>query len=521
MTAAETGMRHRVVAREGVAAQDAETAMLMHDIRSALNGVVGGIALVDASMLTAEASAQFERISAASRVLLSLVEKVIGHDDVSEDANTLNTFVDLHEYQSFVVSRWRGEAESKGLGFEVKFGPNIPQGLDCAAIDLSRMIGNLTSNAIRYTRSGRIVISFTRAVLGGLEIEVRDTGPGVSESILRFVSFPHVSGSDAADGRHGWGLQIVKSLVADVGGRFSLRNDAEGGLIASIWLPERLCVYSDQPSRLGAVGRNEVSFPKLVGARVLLAEDNPTNQMVARQMLDALKAEVFVCFDGVEALEAYDAHEFDLVLVDIEMPRLSGLDVIRTIRQMPGERSRVPIVALTAYAMREHRKQIADSGANGLISKPITGIEELGRSLSSFLVQSPAPGLTSSGSSCPPEDDVQTIDRDVYDPLVAAIGPEHWEELLEKVLTDLVGAERDLERARIPHDLEVVQGASHILISVGGAIGATRLLACARAVNVSVHKRDFARLPGQVRECIQEAGRAISFVSGERQVVRN
>ena len=125
--------------------------------------------------------------------------------------------------------------------------------------------------------------------------------------------------------------------------------------------------------------------PTSAGLRVLLAEDNPTNQMVASQMLRALKAEVIVCSDGVEALERFEAEPVDLVVVDIEMPRLSGLDVIRAIRARGDARAQVPIVALTAYAMREHRERIAAAGANGLISKPITSVEALGRGLAAHV----------------------------------------------------------------------------------------------------------------------------------------
>lgn len=512
MTVADSSAGEDAFLPGGVVPRDTETAMLMHDIRTALNGVLGGIAVVDIDTLPPKAAAQFDQIGAASRVLMSLVEQVMGQDCGLEGADPLPSFVDLEEYRISLLRRWRAEADARGLGFEVDYGPRVPRALACANIDLSRMIGNLVSNAIRYTRSGEVRITFNRSVLGGLEIEVRDTGPGVSEEILRAVSLPHVGNVGMRDGKHGLGLQIVKSLVADIGGRFSIRNDAERGLAATIWLPERLCVYGE--AQRGEEDGLCASFPALEGARVLLAEDNPTNQLVARQMLDALKARVTVCSDGVEALEAYDAERFDLVLIDIEMPRLSGLEVIRTIRRLRDDRARVPIVALTAYAMREHRERIAEAGANGLVSKPITGIEALGRSLSAHLLRRPN-RPQAEGEPGGSQDD-SPVDRDIYDPLVAAIGPENLGELLDKVLADLVGAERELRTARVPEELDVVQAASHILISVGGAVGASRLLALARSVNVAVHQYDTDTLPSLVLDCVREAGKAIEFVQNER-----
>ena len=94
-----------------------------------------------------------------------------------------------------------------------------------------------------------------------------------------------------------------------------------------------------------------------------------------------------MCADGIEALERFDQEVVDLVVVDIEMPRLSGLDVIRAIRARGDDRAQVPIVALTAYAMREHRERIAAAGANGLISKPITSVDELGRGLAAHVAR--------------------------------------------------------------------------------------------------------------------------------------
>jgi CheY-like chemotaxis protein len=256
------------------------------------------------------------------------------------------------------------------------------------------------------------------------------------------------------------------------------------------------------------------SSPDLTGVRVLLAEDNPTNQMVASQMLRALNAEVTVCADGVEALERFESQPTDLVVVDIEMPRLSGLDVIRAIRARGDERSQVPIVALTAYAMREHRERIAAAGANGLISKPITSVEALGRGLAAHVVRQASAAANAHEAAL--EDGAPVVDTAVFEALCEAIGQETMGELLDKVIVDLLGAQRDLSAALDPLDRAPIRSASHILISVAGALGALRLQACARALNGASHRDPVERLAAGVGRCIAEIDAAVAFARVRR-----
>jgi CheY-like chemotaxis protein len=251
--------------------------------------------------------------------------------------------------------------------------------------------------------------------------------------------------------------------------------------------------------------------------RVLLAEDNLTNQMVATQMLRALDAEVTVCSDGIEALERFEAASFDLVVVDIEMPRLSGLDVIRAIRARPDARARVPIVALTAYAMREHRDRIAEAGADGLISKPITSIEALGRGLAAQVApRGPAPAAAEPPAKQPEPAEEPVVDLSVYEALSAAIGAETMAELLDKVIADLTSAAEELSRALPELDAPAIRSASHILISVAGALGAIRLQACARRLNAAAHGPASDQIADELTRCLDEISAAVAFARERR-----
>lgn len=250
---------------------------------------------------------------------------------------------------------------------------------------------------------------------------------------------------------------------------------------------------------------------KLSGVRVLLAEDNATNQMVAIQMLESLGASVTLARDGAEALEIVEREDFDVMLIDIEMPRVSGIDVIRRLRASSGPQAELPMIALTAYVMREHRAAIDAAGADGIIAKPILSIEQLGADIWHFMRSRTAPGKAA-GDSNEAGGSRPIIDEKVYETLARAIGPSAMVELLGKVESDVQSARERLESAREARDIAEVRSASHILISVAGAVGALQVQEAARRLNTAAHHSDFAKIEGSVPALLDDIGRMLEFL---------
>lgn len=253
----------------------------------------------------------------------------------------------------------------------------------------------------------------------------------------------------------------------------------------------------------------------LSGLRVLLAEDNPTNQLVAVQMLECLGASVSLARDGAEALEIAAGEEFDVMLVDIEMPRVSGIDVIRTLRGSTGRNARLPMIALTAYVMREHRAAISAAGADGIIAKPILSIEQLGADVRRYMrdregqsEEATASKPDAAGASRP------VIDESVYHSLVQAIGPDAMSELLGKVDTDVESARTRLAEALEFRNAEEVRSASHILISVAGAIGAVQVQEGAKQVNTTAHQGDLVKVEELAPALFEDIRSMVEVVRG-------
>lgn len=480
-----------------------DRAMIAHDVRCALQSVTGGVAILGEAVLEQGLREQIDRIAAASGVLGRLVDDLVGENgpDAGDGAP-----VDLSAFLRHTARRWTGEAREHGVELSVFADPDAPAALRVDALALDRAVGNAVGNAVRHAGPGRVRIDLARGPDGGAVLLVRDDGPGLTAATIERVMDERVAG--ARDGG-GLGLHIARRLCAQMGCGFSLENAGPGGgLEARFAFPASLCADREH----AASGPPPAGEPRdaLRGLRVLLAEDNPTNQMVATQMLAALGAEVEVSADGVEALQRFEAGEFDLVIADIEMPRMSGLDVIRAIRGRGDRRAGVPIVALTAYAMREHRERIAAAGANGLISKPITSIDAFGQALREHV----GPGGATASAGPARQDDADgtpVADLAIFDALCASIGMDVMAELLDKVVADLLQARADLAGAIDPPDRKAIRSASHILISVAGAVGATRLQSCARTLNIDAHGGEEVGLPRQVRTCIDEIEAAVAF----------
>ncbi len=484
----------------GPVREEREFVMLRHDVRGALQSVIAGLGGIDLAALPAATREQVERVAAAARSLASLVGAVLGDTPDRPDGSA----VDVGAFLEHIQRRHAADARTRGLALRIEADAAAPASLRLDRTALARIIDNLVGNAIRFTEAGTVRLAVGRASDGSVEFRVTDDGPGMSPEalaqVLRYGYRPGGSGD-------GLGLHIVKSLAGRLGGEVALANRPSGGLEALVRFPAE--VSHDAGEAPPAFVRGDLS-----GIRVLLAEDNPTNQMVASQMLQALNAEVTVCADGVEALERFEQQDVDLVVVDIEMPRLSGLDVIRAIRARGDARAQVPIVALTAYAMREHRERIAAAGANGLISKPITSVEDLGRGLAVYVTARRSGGPAADPAGL--DEGGRLVDVATFEALCEAIGAETMAELLDKVVADLLGAQRELAAALPGLDRDPIRSASHILISVAGALGAVRLQACARALNAAAHGDDRAPIEAGVRRTIAEIDAAVAFARARR-----
>lgn len=483
-----------------------DRAMLAHDLRGALHGVIGGVAMLGRAPLAQETRGQVDRIAAAARNLSCLVGDLLGEPTPPERREAYAT-ADVARLLRHVGKRWTGEAEEQGLRFVIDEGSDLPASLRVDLGALVRAIGNLVSSALRSSWSGEVRLNVRGTPMSGLAFEVIGDGPGLTGETIAAV-LGAVPPAGASIGGSARSLHVARSLCAEIGGEFRLANRPGGGVEAALVFRPELCAELAAARSEGPVQGADLSV-----LRVLLAEDNASSRFVTAQMLRAQGAAVSLVTDGAEALGAFERAEFDLVLVDIEMPRVTGLDVIRSLRTRGDGRASVPIVVLSATALREERERILAAGADGLVCKPVVSPEALAAALRAHVRGARVP---SPEAEVAPPPDGPIADLAVFDALCAAIGPTMMGELLEKVASDLANARRDLAGALSSLDRKTIRGVSHILISVAGTVGAARLQACAHGLNIAAHGEDARGLPSNLRRCILEIDAALDFTNGRR-----
>ena len=480
------------------------SALLAHDVRSAMFGLLGSLELIEDGGLSSESRDRLKRARTSGALLNDLLKLVFGGGEIQPAPTTLN----VPEEIGLLVQRWYDQAETANIQIDANISRRV-ETLD--AIDRTgfhRIFNNLIGNSIKFMNGGTISINAVSRD-EDVVISVTDSGPGFSESALgmlfEFRGRPESSPQEGS----GLGLYISELLVTEVGGTISVKNNDGEGACVTVTFPMSTSI-TIEPTR-----PDIEALPDLSHLNILLAEDNITNQLVVTQMLESMGAKFQVASDGVETLAVFERDDFDVVLLDIEMPRKSGLEVLREIRARKDAKSGVPMIALTAYVMQDHREKITAAGADGLIAKPIAGIAPLGHQILKY-VHGTAAAPEGALLMVPLGDSPGFVDRSIFDVLTKTIGPDFLEEFLGKVSADFASIKKGLIAAEADENHTEWRSHSHILISVAGAIGATNLHRLAQELNISANASDKLVAQPLNLQCIKGIALVESFLINEK-----
>lgn len=369
----ETALRQ---AEDASRAKSDFLASMSHELRTPLNAVIGFTGLmIDSGDLRKPEMLRYARtVQDAGRTLLSVVNDVLDVSKLEAGGVELDPRpFDLRQMIERTSDFLRQEATAKGLSFRVVLDPDLPEAVSGDDVRLRQILLNLLSNAVKFTEAGGVTISASRVAPAGERIRfaVEDTGVGIPEDKLHrlFVRFSQVDGSTARRfGGTGLGLSICKDLVGLMGGEIAVATRGGQGSVFSfeIDLPIVAAADAAAPRTMPSAG------PHAERLSILLAEDVPTNRDLAVALLRSWGHAVDVVSDGEAVVSAVQARDYDLVLMDVQMPILDGIQAARRIRGLGTPRSRVPIVAMTANVMRGDVAAAAAAGMNEHVGKPFS-----------------------------------------------------------------------------------------------------------------------------------------------------
>lgn len=364
----------RLKAEEGSNAKSEFLAMISHEIRSPMNGVLGMANLIQFTELTKEQNEYIESIKTSGQTLLDIINEILDFSSIeSGKADLVNEVFDLKKLIKDTVVPLKIAALEKNLKFETSISDDIPKWIHGDSGRLKQVWINLLSNAIKFTEKGKI--SFNVAMqsdstenLANLQFAVKDTGIGIRSDKKSKIFEPFQQANGAINrqyGGTGLGLAITSRIVNMMEGKIFVESDEENGSLFYFSVPFRIekDPIEDKTDLVEEIYQNARTY------NILLAEDNKINQMVAQRLLEKVGHKVSIAEDGLEAIALWKANDFDLILMDMQMPRMDGLEACQTIRSLETGVG-IPIIALTANAMERDKERCLDMGMNGFLSKP-------------------------------------------------------------------------------------------------------------------------------------------------------
>ena len=350
-------------------------ANMSHEIRTPLNGVLGMAQLLESTELTPLQRRYTQTVRSSGASLLAIIDDVLDISRIEAGLVQIEREVFcISDVVQQTIETVTGVVMSKGL--TIRKNCDLPQGVMHVGDPrrLKQVLINLAGNAVKFTERGQVVISVKSASPGHVRFEVRDTGPGVpvNQQISIFERFRQADGSNVRKhGGTGLGLAICSSLVELMGGQIGVESTP--GLGATFWfeLPmpphnEKIC--EARPERACEMTKDIQGQKR---KRVLLVEDNGVNQFLVREALHPRGFDVTMAENGHEAIEALQKTRFDLVIMDLHMPIMSGEEAIASIRSSKASYRDVPILVFTANAMSWAEDACLRLGANGYLTKPV------------------------------------------------------------------------------------------------------------------------------------------------------
>ena len=472
-------------------------ANMSHEIRTPMNAILGLSHLLEGELREPAARERVRRIGSSARHLLSVINDILDFSKIEADRLEIERVpLNLATLLDGVYSMFAERAREKGLALSIELSPDIASlGLLGDPTRISQVLINFLSNAIKFTESGHVVIR--GRVLGEADtsvtvrFEVEDSGIGLNaEQHERvFDAFEQAESSTSRRfGGTGLGLAISRRLAQLMGGDAGVVSEPDSGSL--FWFTALLEVGGEEVSPSQPDVLREASIRSSV--QVLLAEDNEINQEVMVELLQRAGIRPVVAADGLIALQVAAERHFDLILMDMQMPRMSGLDATRGIRALPGYEN-TPIVAVSANAFTEDRDACRDAGMDDFLAKPVDP-RILYATLARWLPQESGPGPA--GDTADAEVNVSEPGLDPDEAVLCRnVGLRNldgrvdaYDRLLQRFAVGHASDCEEISAALVRRDLDSARRIAHTLKGMAGTLGAANLSTAAYKLEQGLHQ---------------------------------
>lgn len=459
-------------------------AVISHEIRTPLNGVLGMLNLLQDDELSEVHENYVKTARESGKALLTIINDILDFAKLEAGKMELEEVVfDIRTLIASIRDLLAPRAEDDGNAIHILVDDDVARTVSGDSGRVRQILLNLVSNSVKFTKNGSITVRVAAALDGAdeqlVKFAVEDTGIGIplDRQGDLFADFTTVDPSYTRKfGGTGLGLAISRELTALLGGELGFESAEGQG--STFWFTVPLRRSRDVPPAETRPDEGAVRSIDLTGTRVLLAEDNATNQLVVSDMLERLGCAVDVAGDGREAVEAFTRQDYDIVFMDISMPEMDGVEASRTIRQIEPEGHYTPIIALTAFVFSEERADFLDAGMDDVLPKPLAR-EQLMGALHDFL---PKKQKTATRGSRPgiPE---ALFDFDILETLWRDASPGLRQKLSAQIIEDLERHGQLVTDAMKTGDALAIARSAHVLKSVAATFGALHLEQQATAVD--------------------------------------